>query len=257
MTSVNGKELAVEVVGDGAWTVLVHGLGGTSNVWLPQVRVLRDRFTCVVLDLEGSGRSPATGTLTMAGFGDDLVGLMDSLGIDWAHLVGHSMGTIICQHVAASRPDRVASLALLGPILEPPEAARAGLKDRAATARADGMAPIADALLAAATAAATRARQPVTCALVREFLMGQDPEGYARTCEALAAATAANLAAIQCPVLLVTGDEDKVAPPATAETMAGQIGRADCRILSDCGHWTPIEQVDGVNAALTRFYDGL
>ena len=121
MTSVNGKELAVEVVGVGAWTVLVHGLGGTSNVWLPQVRVLRDRFTCVVLDLEGSGRSPATGTLTMAGFGDDLVGLMDSLGIDWAHLVGHSMGTMICQHVAASRPDRVASLALLGPILEPPE----------------------------------------------------------------------------------------------------------------------------------------
>lgn len=257
MTNVNGKDLAVEVVGDGAWTILVHGLGGTSNVWLPQIRVLRDRFKCVLFDLAGSGRSPATGALSIAGFCDDLLGLMDSLAIESAHLVGHSMGTIVCQHVAADQPDRVRSLALLGPIVEPPEAARAGLKDRAATARNDGMAPIADALLAAATAEKTRAHHPVTCALVREFLMGQDPEGYARTCEALSAATAADLGAIQCPVLLVTGDEDKVAPPAATETMAGQIARSDCLILSDCGHWTPIEQVDAVNAALTRFYDSL
>ena len=257
MVNINGKELAVEVVGDGAWTIMVHGLGGTSNVWLPQVGALRDRFKCVLFDLEGSGRSPASGALTISGFGDDLVGLMDSLEVDAAHLVGHSMGTIICQQLAARHPERVLSLALLGPILEPPEAARAGLKDRAAAARDDGMVPIADALLLAATSTETRERRPVACALVREFLMGQDREGYARTCEALAAAGAADLGAIDCPVLLITGDEDKVAPPAAAEAMAGRIGRAECVVLSGCGHWTPIECAAEVTAALVSFYDRL
>ena len=257
MVKVNGKYLAAEVRGEGAWMVLVHGLGGTANVWQPQIGALGDRFRTVAFDLEGSGRSPLAGGLTMDGLTADLLALMDALEVDAAHLVGHSMGTIICQHLAARHPERVLSLALLGPILEPPEAARAGLKDRAATARDDGMVPIADALLLAATSTETRQRRPVACALVREFLMGQDPEGYARTCEALAAASAADLGVIDCPVLLITGDEDKVAPPAAAEAMAGRIGRAECVVLSGCGHWTPIECAAEVTAALVAFYDRL
>ena len=58
---VRGKTLSVEKQGNGDPVVLLHGLGSTANVWEPQVRALSDRFTLLRLDLEGAGRSAATG----------------------------------------------------------------------------------------------------------------------------------------------------------------------------------------------------
>jgi len=69
---VNGKELAVEVTGDGPPVVLVHGLGGTSNFYQPQVAALAERFTVVRPDMEGSGRSPVAGAVSIEGFANDL-----------------------------------------------------------------------------------------------------------------------------------------------------------------------------------------
>ena len=128
---VNGKEIAIEEHGDGDAVVMVHGLGGTGNSWYPQVGPLARFFRVVRLDLEGSGRSPATGTLSIASFAADVTAVMDELDIPTAHLCGHSMGTIVCQHIAAEHPERVKNLALLGPLAEPPEPARQAIRDRA------------------------------------------------------------------------------------------------------------------------------
>jgi pimeloyl-ACP methyl ester carboxylesterase len=76
--------------------------------------------------------------------------------------------------------------------------------------------------------------------------MRQDPEGYARNCEALADTKPAAVGSIQAPTLLVTGDEDVVAPPqsvrAMAEKFTGGRSGAQVVVLSRCGHWTPIER---------------
>ncbi|MFB4202544.1 3-oxoadipate enol-lactonase 2 [wastewater metagenome] len=254
MHAVNGKQLLVEEHGDGEAVIMVHGLGGDSNAWGPQANMLSRHFRVIRPDLEGSGLSPCTGELSIDGFVDDLLALADSLGVERAHWVGHSMGTIVCQHIAARHPERTASLALMGPILEPPEAARKGIRDRAAAARDNGMIPIADALYQGSLAADTRAHQPAVAAFVRELVMRQAPEGYARTCEALAAAQAADLGAIGCPTLLVTGDEDGVAPPTAARDMAKRIAGAHLEILHRCGHWTPLERANEVNHALLNLY---
>ena len=144
-------------------------------------------------------------------------------------------------------------LTLLGPIHAPAEAGRAGLRDRAAKARTEGMAPIADAVVQGGTSAETRAHRPELAALVREILMRQDPEGYARTCEALAAAQPAEVGAIACPVLLVTGDEDGTAPPTSARALARTFPAAQLRILDRCGHWTTFERPAEVNEAMINF----
>jgi 3-oxoadipate enol-lactonase len=251
------ERMAVEIDGQGEAVLFVHGLGGTSNVFTPQVLALGSRYRTVRPDLAGSGRSPASGPLSIGGFADAIVRLARVLGIDRAHLVGHSMGTIVCQHLAVAEPRLVRSLALFGPLLAPPDAARQGLRDRAAKARAEGMAGIAEAILQAATSGDTKANNPVAVALVRELLMRQDAEGYARTCEALAAAEPAEVKRIACPTLLVTGDEDAVAPPSGARALAEQIAGARVAILHRCGHWTTIERAPECSAALKEFLAGV
>jgi pimeloyl-ACP methyl ester carboxylesterase len=251
------ERMAVEIDGQGEAVIFVHGLGGTSNVFTPQVLALGSRYRTVRPDLAGSGRSPSSGPLSVGGFAEAVVRLARVLGIERAHLVGHSMGTIVCQHLAANEPRLVRSLALFGPLLAPPDAGRQGLRDRAAKARAEGMAGIAEAILQAATSGDTKANNPVAAALVRELLMRQDAEGYARTCEALAAAEAADIRRIGCPTLLVTGDEDAIAPPSTVRALAEQIAGARVAILQRCGHWTTIERAAECNAALKEFLSGV
>ena len=240
--------------GGGEPIVLVHGLGGNTNTWFPQLAVLRRDFEVFAYDFAGSGRSPAVGEMSIARHVADLTEIVARSARGRAHLAGHSMGTVVCQHFAAANPGRVASLALLGGFPEPPAAARAALRDRAAKARAGGMVAIADAIVAAGTADDTKVNQPAAAAFLRESLMAQPAEGYARNCEALAAATAADLSRIACPVLLLTGDQDRIAPPEVVRAMASVLANAQVQILPGCGHWPTIERAKQVNYALTLFH---
>jgi len=102
-------------VGHGPHMVMLHGLTGNQAVWhLKMVPLLRDAFRITTYDLRGHGRSdaPPTGytTLDMAG---DLLGLMDALEIDRAHLVGHSLGADVALHFALRHPDRVGRMVLV------------------------------------------------------------------------------------------------------------------------------------------------
>lgn len=234
--------------------MLIHGLGGTSNTWTP-LRGAFQRNRCVSFDLPGSGRSARfEGGLSLDLFVEKTLLVMDKAGVGRAHVVAHSMGTIVAQHLAAREPGKVASLALFGPLLAPPEQARAAIRARAAKAREKDMQPIADALVQASTSAETKAKRPVAVAFVRESLMRQYPEGYAKSCEALADMQPADTMKIQCPTLLVTGDEDVVAPPQTVRAMADRIKGAKVEVLRGCGHWTPVEKPEECMEILKRFY---
>jgi len=250
------ERMAVEVDGQGDAVIFVHGLAGTSNVFTPQVMALGSRYRTVRPDLPGSGRSPASGALSIGSLADAVVRVARMLGIERAHFVGHSMGTIVCQHIAVNEPRLVRSLALFGPLLAPPEPARQAMRDRAARARTEGMGAIVDVIVQAATSGDTKSSNPVAVALVRELLMRQDAEGYARSCEALAGAEAADVRRIACPVLLVTGDEDGVASPSNVRAMAEQINGARVVILNRCGHWATLERAAECSAVLKEFLAG-
>ena len=247
------ERMAVEVDGDGTAVVMIHGLGGTSNTFTPQMPVLRSGYRLIRPDLPGAGRSRVPDELSINAMVQAMLGMCRVLGIEKAHFVGHSLGTIVCQHLAVERPSLVKSLALFGALTEPPEQARPALRDRAAKARADGMADIADAIVQAATSSDTKERNPLAVAAVRESLMRQPAEGYAVNCEALSEARAADLSRIGCPVLLVTGEEDGVGPPSVSRMMAERLENARCIVLPRCGHWTTFERVDEVNRELGSF----
>ena len=247
--------IAVELDGDGDIVLMIHGLGGTSNVWTPLMPVLA-RHRVIRPDLPGAGRSyRVEGALSISAFVDAICRICDQFKIERAHVVGHSLGTIIAFHLAASVPKLVRSLALYGPLLAPPDAARAGLRTRAEAARQAGdMQAIADQVVSASTAAETRARRPAAAAMIRELLMRQTTDGYARSCEALADAQAADIAGLACPVLLVTGDEDAIAPAQAVRQLGARIPGARVEVLTRCGHWTTLEMPEACADLLARFY---
>ena len=112
IVEVRGKKLSVEKQGAGDPVVLLHGLGSSANVWEPQVRALADRFTLLRYDLEGAGRSPYAGTLSIASWVDDLAAILEANKIAKARFVGHSLGTLILQHFAVQLPGKIEKLAL-------------------------------------------------------------------------------------------------------------------------------------------------
>ena len=230
--------------GKGSPVAMVHGLGGSSNSFQPLMRAL-DGYRVLRPDLPGAGRSALRpGRPGLAGLAAAVSEALRAAGVERAHLVGHSMGTLICQYLAAQAPDSVLSLTLFGPILVPPPAARVALKERAQTARAEGMAGIAGAVAGGSVAASTQAANPVAAAFVRESLMRQDPVGYAAHCEALSGAEAADHQAIRAPTLLVAGEEDPVAPVAMARQLNERIAGSRLEIIPGIAHWTMVEAPD-------------
>jgi 3-oxoadipate enol-lactonase len=247
------ERMAVEIEGEGEPVVMIHGLGGTSNAFTPLLPAFT-RHRTVRFDLPGSGRSPRVeGPLSLQLFVERALLVMQRAAVERAHVVAHSMGTIVAAHLAATEPGKVASIALFGPLLAPSEPARTAIRARAAEARKGDMQPIADALLRSSVSAETRAKRPAAVAFVRESLMRQDPEGYARTCEALAEMQPADTSRIECPALLVTGDEDVVAPPQSVRMMGERISGSRVEVLRGCGHWTPVEKPEECTGLLKRF----
>lgn len=244
----------LESTGSGDPILFIHGLGGTTNVFGPQVGVLSRFFTCHRFDLPGAGQSPSDGENSIDALVDATIGVMDTLGLDTpVHVVAHSMGTVVAQHLALKAPDRVRSLSLIGPVHAPGEAGRTAVRDRAAKARAEGLAVIADQVVAGGTSAETKAARPEIAAFVREMIMRQDPEGYARHCEALAGAQAADVAQIEVPTLLITGDEDNTSPAPASAALASKFPDAELMILGRTGHWTTFERAGEVSDALVNF----
>ena len=253
MTTANLGNLVAEISGEGFPVVMVHGLGGTTNTFQPQIAALSG-YRVIRIDLPGAGRSPVPhDDLSIEKMMEAVLGASKALGVERGHFVGHSMGTLVVQKLAAAYPDLVASLTLFGGLVEPPEAARSGLAARAKLARSDGMEPIAEQIIAATLSAETKSHRPAAVAFVRESLMRQPVEGYAKHCEALAKATAADHRLIAAPTLLLTGDADVVAPPSMAQTLADRIPHASLSMLDRCGHWSTLEKPVECNERMVTF----
>jgi len=237
MSDIRLGSMIIEDAGDGTAVVMVHGLGGSSNSFQPLIGRL-EGYRVLRPDLPGAGRSAVRPGLSALGqLASAVRDGVRAAGVERAHFVGHSMGTLICQYLAAERPETVASLVLFGPILEPPTAARAALKERAAAARSGGMVGIADAVAAGSVADG----HPAAAAFVRESLMRQDPAGYVAHCVALSVATAADHGAVSCPTLLIAGDMDPVAPVEMARRLQQSIAGARLEIVPGVGHWMMLE----------------
>lgn len=104
----------------GEWVVLVHGAGGSSAIWFKQIRAFRSVLNVLLVDLRGHGRSRdfrgRDGVYSLQSISLDIVDVLDHLGIESAHFVGVSLGTILIRCIEDLRPERVKSLVMAGAI---------------------------------------------------------------------------------------------------------------------------------------------
>ncbi|KAK3934806.1 hypothetical protein QBC46DRAFT_347261 [Diplogelasinospora grovesii] len=252
-TLESGKKLFYQNVGrrDGAPVIFIHGLGGSSTYFTPLVARMEETHSLHLIDLEGHGLSPtsALSRLSIESFADDIFDLAKKAPVtQGATVVAHSMGCLVALKLALTHPELVSSLVLMGPPPNPlPEAASQGTYARAATVREKGMLSVVEAIVKAATSAQTQSENPLGVAAVRLSLLGQDPEGYAKACMALAGSVSDSMDVkqLRCQTLIVTGDQDKVSPPAVCEKYAGEIAGAKVKVLENVGHWHLFEDVKG------------
>lgn len=99
-------------VEDGPLLILSSGLGGSANYWNPNIRELAKTFRILVYDHRGTGRSDRDmiGASSVANMAEDVTGLMDVLGIERAHFVGHAAGGLIGLKMALRAPERLNKL---------------------------------------------------------------------------------------------------------------------------------------------------
>jgi 3-oxoadipate enol-lactonase len=198
--------------------------------WSPVTAQWPDRslLTC---DFPGHGRSPVVDPgVTIADLATDLAAALtdalDRTSAPRVHVVGMSLGGLVAAQLAATRADLVDHLVLVDTVAHYPPALRKQWIERAAIARAEGLAPLVDPTLRTFFTPDFLQDEPAIADLVRTMLADTSGEGYALMCEALRDAdTTALVADITAPTLVVCGRQDGppfvAAAPWLAESIAG------------------------------------
>jgi aminoacrylate hydrolase len=113
IAKVGGSDFYYDVTGSGPPVILVSGLAGLASYWSPNIAELSEHYTVISYDHRGTGQSiRSEHPYSVKLLADDLVGMMDVIGIEKASLVGHSTGGAIGQIIGAEHPERIEKLVL-------------------------------------------------------------------------------------------------------------------------------------------------
>src|SRR3989442_7962997 len=230
--------------------VLSHALGLSMAMWDPQVAALSREFRVVRYDHRGHGGSPVpAGPYRIEDLGRDVARLLDRLDLGRVSVCGLSLGGMVGLWLGANAPERVDRLVVCCTAARMPRpddyAARATL------VRAQGMAAIADTVIGRWFTPAFLTRRPDLVAGIKALLLATTPEGYAATCEALAAMDLrGDLSRINASTLVIAGAEDQSTPVDQAEEIARRIPAAELAVIPDAAHLASVEQPEPVTARI-------
>lgn len=258
---VRAIEVAYEDEGRGRPVVLLHGFPFNRSMWRGQVGALREEYRVITPDLRGLGETGAgVVAATMEEMAEDLAALLVELNVGRAVVGGLSMGGYVALAFLRAHPERVGALLLAD--TRPQADTDDGRRTREETARralAEGMEPIADAMLPKLLAPATRERRPDVVARVREMILSTKPEGAAAALRGMAVRRDQTdlLEAVNVPTLIVVGSEDAITPPSDAEAMHAKIRGSRLLKIEGAGHVSNVERPVEFNRALAEFLGGL
>ena len=227
----------------GPTIVFLHGSGASSLTW-QQVTERLPEYHCIALDLPGHGEQiddPGPEMMSVGDYATQVHGELVRRGLSEVCLAGHSLGSAIALHMAVTAPSLVGSLVLIG----------SGARLR-----------VAPQLLETARLDPDRATQllddlgvaPGHKEMADRYRQMERPTAPGVLYRDLAACNAfdmmADLGRITQPVLIITGEFDKLTPPKYATYLNEHLGHSTLAMIPNAGHYVPLEEPDAVAEAL-------
>jgi pimeloyl-ACP methyl ester carboxylesterase len=266
---IGGATISSLISGNGPEQLIcLHGLGSNKTSFFETVAALTPEHTVHAIDLPGFGSSskPARGAYDAPYFARCVLGYLDAMGIDVAHLVGNSMGGRIALELALAHSDRVRTINLLCPalafrrrrelvplvkLMRPelaaiPHALRVGRVRQQfwnLFARPERLDPAAADIAAdefCRTYRSRSARIAFFAALRNLYLDAPHGDDGLWT----------RLAALRPPALFVWGEGDRLVPAAFSTHVADAVPQARQVILPDCGHVPQVELPERTNGLI-------
>jgi pimeloyl-ACP methyl ester carboxylesterase len=243
----------------GPAVVLLHGFPLNRAIWDDQSAALSDAYQVITPDLRGMGASPAPdGTVTMDSLADDVVELLDDLGVDGPVVVGGlSMGGYVVLSLMERLRDRLRGVMLIDTRAAADSAEAAGnrrtLADRVESQGA--VSDLVESFLPKVLGKTTLSERPALVERVRQIMGATPSQGAAACLRGMADRPDRRgiLPQFDRPALIIVGEEDTLTPPDEARDMALALPRATLEVVPRAGHLSCMENPRAVTEAMRAF----
>jgi 3-oxoadipate enol-lactonase len=251
--NVNGTEIHYELHGKqgSAWLILSHSLACTVRMWDPQLAALKERYCILNYDMRGHGKSAApAGPYTLDMLADDVLGLMQELGIKRASYMGLSIGGMIGQTLALKRPELFDKMVLADTShAQPPEAIKQW-EERIRIAQTQGMKALVPPTMERWFTPSFR--ESPAAKKIAQLIENTPVAGYVGCGQAIMKLnTTARLKDIKLPILAIAGEADPSAPG--TRHIGETVPRAKLVMIPKAAHIANVEQAETFNQALRGF----
>jgi pimeloyl-ACP methyl ester carboxylesterase len=270
---INGLDVHVKKAGQGEPVfVLLHGFGSSLYSWQNVMEPLSKMGTVIAFDRPAFGLTERP--MTWEGQNpyspeaqtDLLIGLLDHYGIDQAILVGNSAGGTVAMNTALEYPERVSGLVLVDPAVYSGGGSPAWARPLLATPQGRHIGPlITRRILDSGPELLQRAWHDVSkltpemIELYRKPLQIEnwDKALWEMTLASHASELDSRLDEFNLPVMVITGDDDRIVPTADSIRLAGELPNAQLEVIEAAGHVPHEEQPEAFMQAVTKFLQEL
>ncbi|EDU51525.1 MhpC hydrolase or acyltransferase alpha beta hydrolase superfamily [Pyrenophora tritici-repentis] len=254
----------------GPLLICLHGLGGSTETFIPLVPSLPQTYNIILIDFQGFGKTSLADPsrkISITGHVVDLNEFVTSLqkppsasNASKIAIIEHSLGAIVALHYAAAYPECIGGLALLGPGRTAGHipAVRQRMLDLATAVRETGIDIAAKTAVKSNFYEDTQERKvdPAAREAVKSDVSTSDPEGYAQTCEALVSLDHKDpqYKNIKCPIVFIAGDKDMISPIERSKDLSMLVGGKSQVEVVKSGHQPILEDVLGVQKAIKLLF---
>lgn len=235
--------------------VLLHGVGGSHEMWLPVLPALSAARRVLAGDHRGHGASdkPA-GPYTVRLLADDWLAALEALGVERADLLGLSLGGAVAMRLAADHPERVGRLVLVDTWAFPHPDFVAMLHERLACLARGDLRAYADAAILQIYSPGYVREHPEAIGAYRARVARAEVASLRSAVGAcLAHDMRGDLAKIAAPTLVMVGRQDRLTPPYHSEYLAGAIPGATLVVMEGCAHFPHLEASGTFLGVVTEF----
>lgn len=257
--TINGLLVSYNDVGpsDAPVVMLIHGFPLNKSMWDAQLEALQDEFRVIAYDIRGHGNSQSgTQDFSIELFVNDLLCLVETLGLQKVILCGFSMGGYIALNAVEYYPERFEALILSDTQCnaDTKEVREKRIKSMDRILE-NGVEAYADEMLPKLFAPASFVRHRPEVAAVREMIVNTSSESLCNTLFAMASRkeSRSKLMEIGIPTLILVGKEDQLTPPAASELMHGRIRSSKMAIIAQAGHLSNMENPEVFNNHFQAF----